>query len=67
MGSFCYNFRLAALGERSFLVAIQHISPPSAERIFYFESKFFLAPEALKKTSIQNIYSLRRSRNNYAE
>jgi hypothetical protein len=28
---------------------------------------FFLAPEALKKTSIQNIYSLRRSRNNCAE
>jgi hypothetical protein len=27
----------------------------------------FLAPEALKKASIQNIYSLRRSRNNYSE
>jgi hypothetical protein len=45
------------------IICIQHAPPPSAAKTFYFESVFFLAPLALKKTPIQNNYSLRRSRN----
>jgi hypothetical protein len=50
-------------------VTIQNGAPPSEERIFYFELLFFISAWGAqkKKTAIQNIYSLRRSRSKHAE